>query len=122
MATWPLVKVCRIRHSWPVLATGAMLVDLPGVRDANAAWPRATSRRVGHAACWYLGGRCVLGGGKTRVPFHNHSSVQSTEGGADLAKRLEGRSQPSPIAVLATGQPCPTASERFAPSRCCAII
>jgi hypothetical protein len=29
--------VCRLRHNWPVLATGAMLVDLPGVRDANAA-------------------------------------------------------------------------------------
>ncbi|EFN59293.1 hypothetical protein CHLNCDRAFT_137642 [Chlorella variabilis] len=37
VSTWPLVRVCRISHSWPVLATGAMLVDLPGVRDANAA-------------------------------------------------------------------------------------
>jgi hypothetical protein len=37
VSTWPLVRVCRLRHNWPVLATGAMLVDLPGVRDANAA-------------------------------------------------------------------------------------
>jgi hypothetical protein len=36
-STWPLVRVCRIQHNWPVLATGAMLVDLPGVRDVNAA-------------------------------------------------------------------------------------
>ncbi|KAL4423152.1 hypothetical protein ABPG77_007805, partial [Micractinium sp. CCAP 211/92] len=46
VATWPLVKVCRIRHSWPVLATGAMLVDLPGVRDANAAPTRNLSNRM----------------------------------------------------------------------------
>ena len=37
VSTWPLVKVCRINHNWPLLASGAVLVDLPGVRDANAA-------------------------------------------------------------------------------------
>lgn len=37
VSTWPLVKVCRISHNWPLLASGAVLVDLPGVRDANAA-------------------------------------------------------------------------------------
>ncbi|PSC69626.1 tat pathway signal sequence [Micractinium conductrix] len=37
VATWALVKVCRIAHNWPLLASGAQLVDLPGVRDANAA-------------------------------------------------------------------------------------
>lgn len=34
---WPLVKVCRIQHRWPLLAGGAVLVDLPGTRDANLA-------------------------------------------------------------------------------------
>lgn len=24
ISTWPLVRVCRIRHAWPVLATGAL--------------------------------------------------------------------------------------------------
>ncbi|GFR49232.1 hypothetical protein Agub_g11231, partial [Astrephomene gubernaculifera] len=34
---WPLVKVCRIQHNWKLLSAGAVLVDLPGVRDANEA-------------------------------------------------------------------------------------
>lgn len=34
---WPLVKVCKLQHNWRLLAGGAVLVDLPGVRDANAA-------------------------------------------------------------------------------------
>ncbi|KAL0020935.1 hypothetical protein WJX79_001191 [Trebouxia sp. C0005] len=34
---WPLVKVCKLKHNWQVLSTGAVVVDLPGVRDANAA-------------------------------------------------------------------------------------
>ncbi|KIZ01646.1 hypothetical protein MNEG_6312 [Monoraphidium neglectum] len=34
---WPLVRLCRISHNWEVLRGGAVLVDLPGVRDANAA-------------------------------------------------------------------------------------
>ncbi|KAK9811490.1 hypothetical protein WJX72_004764 [[Myrmecia] bisecta] len=37
IAVWPLVKLCQIRHNWQVLASGAVIVDLPGVRDANAA-------------------------------------------------------------------------------------
>ena len=32
-----MVTLCKIRHSWPLLSAGAVLVDLPGVRDANAA-------------------------------------------------------------------------------------
>ncbi|GIL47172.1 hypothetical protein Vafri_4060, partial [Volvox africanus] len=34
---WPIVKVCRIQHNWKLLSGGAVLVDLPGVRDANEA-------------------------------------------------------------------------------------
>ncbi|KAI0480512.1 hypothetical protein GGR56DRAFT_276587 [Xylariaceae sp. FL0804] len=37
---WPLVKVVRIRTKADILSTGAVLVDLPGVQDSNAA--RAT--------------------------------------------------------------------------------
>ncbi|KAK9813950.1 hypothetical protein WJX73_006361 [Symbiochloris irregularis] len=36
-SSWPLVKLCRIRHNWAVLETGAVLLDLPGTQDSNAA-------------------------------------------------------------------------------------
>jgi hypothetical protein len=35
--TWPLIRKVRIAGPWDVLSTGACLVDLPGVKDANAA-------------------------------------------------------------------------------------
>ena len=56
-ATWPLVKVCRIRHSWQVLANGAMLVDLPGLRDANAARGRVAEAGLSQELPGHLGGR-----------------------------------------------------------------
>ncbi|MCJ1248606.1 hypothetical protein MMC30_005824 [Trapelia coarctata] len=34
---WPLIKVVRIFVKSPALSTGAVIVDLPGVHDANAA-------------------------------------------------------------------------------------
>ena len=34
---WPLIKVVRLYVKSPALATGAVIVDLPGVHDANAA-------------------------------------------------------------------------------------
>ena len=34
---WPLIRVVRIHVKSPALATGAVIVDLPGVHDANAA-------------------------------------------------------------------------------------
>ncbi|KAI1338014.1 hypothetical protein F5Y15DRAFT_407896 [Xylariaceae sp. FL0016] len=34
---WPLIKVVRIHTKADVLSTGAVLVDLPGVQDSNAA-------------------------------------------------------------------------------------
>ncbi|CAB9497382.1 nuclear GTPase, germinal center associated [Seminavis robusta] len=35
--TWPLINKVSLYGPWAVLSTGAVLVDLPGVRDANAA-------------------------------------------------------------------------------------
>lgn len=37
MEFWPLIKVVRIYVKSPALETGAVIVDLPGVHDANAA-------------------------------------------------------------------------------------
>ncbi|KAI1429250.1 hypothetical protein F5Y12DRAFT_727371 [Xylaria sp. FL1777] len=37
MELWPLVKVVRIYTKADVLSTGAVIVDLPGVQDSNAA-------------------------------------------------------------------------------------
>ncbi|KAG2488031.1 hypothetical protein HYH03_013337 [Edaphochlamys debaryana] len=34
---WPVIKQARVAHNWPLLAGGAVLVDLPGVHDANSA-------------------------------------------------------------------------------------
>ncbi len=35
--TWPLIRKVQLKGPWSVLNTGAVLVDLPGVRDSNAA-------------------------------------------------------------------------------------
>jgi len=35
--TWPLIRKVVLKGPWNVLSTGACLVDLPGVRDDNAA-------------------------------------------------------------------------------------
>ncbi|KAL8709618.1 MAG: hypothetical protein Q9220_005710 [cf. Caloplaca sp. 1 TL-2023] len=37
MEFWPLIKVVRLYVKAPALATGAVIVDLPGVHDSNAA-------------------------------------------------------------------------------------
>lgn len=37
MALWPLIKLVRIHVKAPVLSTGAVLVDLPGLLDTNSA-------------------------------------------------------------------------------------
>ncbi|KAI1281346.1 hypothetical protein F5Y07DRAFT_395830 [Xylaria sp. FL0933] len=37
MELWPLIKVVRIYTKSDILATGAVIVDLPGVKDSNAA-------------------------------------------------------------------------------------
>jgi hypothetical protein len=42
--TWPLIRCVALQGPWHVLGTGACLVDLPGVRDANAARARVAER------------------------------------------------------------------------------
>jgi hypothetical protein len=37
MEYWPLIKVVKIYTRSPALSTGAVIVDLPGVHDSNAA-------------------------------------------------------------------------------------
>ena len=37
MEFWPLIKVVKIYTKSDALSTGAMVVDLPGVHDSNAA-------------------------------------------------------------------------------------
>ena len=37
MEFWPLIRVVRINVKSPALSTGAVIVDLPGVHDSNAA-------------------------------------------------------------------------------------
>ncbi|KAL7460700.1 hypothetical protein ACHAXS_001143 [Conticribra weissflogii] len=42
--TWPLIRKVEVRGPWSVLRTGAIFVDLPGVRDANAARAKVAER------------------------------------------------------------------------------
>lgn len=42
--TWPLIHKVELRGPWHVLSTGACLVDLPGVRDSNAARAKVAER------------------------------------------------------------------------------
>jgi hypothetical protein len=42
--TWPLIRLVSLQGPWNVLSSGGVLVDLPGVRDANAARARVSER------------------------------------------------------------------------------
>jgi len=42
--TWPLIRCVQLQGPWSVLKSGGVLVDLPGVRDANAARARVSER------------------------------------------------------------------------------
>ena len=42
--TWPLIHKVELRGPWHVLSTGACLVDLPGIRDSNAARAKVAER------------------------------------------------------------------------------
>ena len=42
--TWPLIHKVELQGPWSVLSTGAVLVDLPGVRDSNAARAKVAER------------------------------------------------------------------------------
>lgn len=50
--TWPLIRKVVLHGPWAVLQSGACLVDLPGVRDANAARARVAANYLQH--CQYL--------------------------------------------------------------------
>ncbi|KAI1078414.1 hypothetical protein F5B20DRAFT_228531 [Whalleya microplaca] len=46
MELWPLIKVVRINTKADVLSTGAVIVDLPGVEDSNAARAAIASKYI----------------------------------------------------------------------------
>jgi len=46
--TWPLIRKVVLHGPWAVLSTGACLVDLPGVRDANAARAKVSEHYLQH--------------------------------------------------------------------------
>lgn len=46
--TWPLIRKVVLQGPWTVLQTGACLVDLPGVRDANAARAKVAETYLQH--------------------------------------------------------------------------
>ena len=46
--SWPLTRKVVLHGPWAVLSTGARLVDLPGVRDANAARAAVASSYLQH--------------------------------------------------------------------------
>ena len=44
MEFWPLIRIVRIYTKSPCLKTGAIVVDLPGVHDSNAARAAVAAR------------------------------------------------------------------------------
>ncbi|KAK2786573.1 hypothetical protein FQN52_007747 [Onygenales sp. PD_12] len=46
MEFWPLVRVVRLYTKAPALATGAVIVDLPGLQDSNAARGAVAARYI----------------------------------------------------------------------------
>ena len=46
--TWPLIRKVVLHGPWACLSTGACLVDLPGVRDANAARAKVSEQYLQH--------------------------------------------------------------------------
>ena len=55
MAFWPLIKVVKVFVKSDALSTGVVLVDLPGVHDANAARSAVADRYMAHCtAIWVV--------------------------------------------------------------------
>lgn len=46
--TWPLIRKVILHGPWAVLSSGAVLLDLPGVRDANAARAKVAESYTQH--------------------------------------------------------------------------
>jgi hypothetical protein len=72
---WPLIRVVRIYTKADALSTGAVIVDLPGVHDSNAARAAVAAGKqdlllatylgkLGRCPCFWLVDRCSL----RRVP------------------------------------------------------
>ena len=52
--TWPLIKRVILHGPWKVLSSGACLVDLPGVRDSNAARAKVASTYLRNCSCIWI--------------------------------------------------------------------
>ena len=48
---WPLTRKVVLYGPWPVLQSGARLVDLPGVRDSNAARSNVAASYLKNCSC-----------------------------------------------------------------------
>jgi hypothetical protein len=51
---WPLIRKVVMRGPWPVLSSGAHLVDLPGVRDSNAARANVAATFLKNCSCVWI--------------------------------------------------------------------
>ncbi|PGH20432.1 hypothetical protein AJ80_03578 [Polytolypa hystricis UAMH7299] len=54
MEFWPLIKVVRLYIKAPVLSTGAVLVDLPGLQDSNAARAAVAAKYIEQCSCLWV--------------------------------------------------------------------
>lgn len=54
MEYWPLIRVVKIFLKSPVLSTGAVLVDLPGVQDANLARVAVAENYMKHCRAFWI--------------------------------------------------------------------
>ncbi|KAK7740576.1 hypothetical protein SLS53_005421 [Cytospora paraplurivora] len=54
MAFWPLIKVVRVYCKADCLSSGAVLVDLPGIHDANAARSAVASRYMAECSAIFV--------------------------------------------------------------------
>jgi hypothetical protein len=52
--SWPLIRKVVLRGPWPVLRSGACLVDLPGVKDSNAARANVAATYLRNCSCIWI--------------------------------------------------------------------
>jgi tetratricopeptide (TPR) repeat protein len=95
--TWPLIRKVELRGPWSVLSTGAVLVDLPGFRDSNAARAKVAERylqncnQIAIVAPELLGEqfkRRLLMDGQYGNVFFTTETMRDHE---DVAQRVPGR-------------------------------
>ena len=51
---WPLIRRVVLLGPWPVLSSGACLVDLPGVKDSNAARANVAASYLQQCSCIWI--------------------------------------------------------------------